>query len=58
MTFSKTFEIDVNNDNNNNNNDNNNNMLIVQYPMQFSGPPRNISNPCSAPLCAGELWFN
>ena len=37
---------------------NNNNMLIVQYPMQFSGPPRNISNPCSAPLCAGEWWFN
>ena len=34
------------------------NMLIVHYPMQFSGPPRNISNPCSAPLCAGEWWFN
>ena len=28
---------------NNNNNNNNNNMLIV---------------PCSAPLCAGEWWFN
>ena len=27
---------------------NNNNMPIVQYPMQFSGPPRNISDPCSA----------
>ena len=25
-------------------------LLIVQYPMQFSGPPRNISNPSSAPL--------
>ena len=24
----------------------NNSMLIVQYPVQFSGPPRNISNPC------------
>ena len=23
----------------------NNNMLIVQYPMQFCGPPRNISDP-------------
>ena len=37
---------------------NNNNMLIVQYPMQFSEPPRNISNPCSALLRAGEWWFN
>ena len=27
-------------------------MLIVQYPMQFSGPPRSNSNPCSAPLIA------
>ena len=34
------------------NNNNNNNMLIVQY------PPRNISNSCLAPLCAGEWWFN
>ena len=35
------------------------NMLIVQYPMQYCGPPRNISkNPCTAPLCAGEWWFN
>ena len=24
-------------------NSNTNSMLIVQYPMQFSGPPRNIS---------------
>ena len=40
------------------NNNTNTNMLIVQYPMQFSGPPRNMSNPCSAPLCAGEWWFN
>ena len=31
-------------------------MLIVQYPMQFNGHPRNISNPCSAQLCAGERW--
>ena len=22
--------------------------------MQFSGPRRNIINPCSVPLCAGE----
>ena len=29
-------------------------MLIVQYPMQLSEPPRNISNSCSAPLCAGR----
>ena len=29
-------------------------MLRVQCPMQFSGPPRNISNPGSIPLCAGE----
>ena len=29
---------------------NNNNMFIVQYPMNFSEPTRNISNPCSAPL--------
>ena len=28
------------------------NMLIVQYPMQFSGPPGSISNPYSAPLCS------
>ena len=34
-----------------------NNMLTVQYPIQFSGPLRNISNSCSAPLCSGE-WFN
>ena len=39
-------------------NNNNNNMLIVQYPMQFRGPPGNISNPCSAPFGAGEWWFN
>ena len=32
---------------------NNNSMLIVQYPVQFSGPPRNISNPCSTLLCTG-----
>ena len=25
-------------------------MLIVQYPRQFSGRPRHISNPCSASL--------
>ena len=25
-------------------------MVIVQYPMQFGGPPRSISNLCSAPL--------
>ena len=35
-------------------NKNNNNMLIVKYPMQFSGPPKNIGNPCSAPLYADE----
>ena len=29
-------------------------MLIVQYPMQFSGTFRSISNPCSSPLCAGK----
>ena len=40
------------------NNNNNNDMLIVQYPMLFSGPPGNISNPCPAPLCIGEWWFN
>ena len=28
------------------NNNNNNSMLIVQYPMQISGPLRHISNPC------------
>ena len=28
--------------------------FIVQYPIQFSGPPRNISNPCSALLCAAS----
>ena len=33
-------------------------MLIVKYPMQFSGPPRKTSNPCSAPLYADEWWFN
>ena len=22
-----------------------------------SGPPRNINNPCTAPICAGEWWF-
>ena len=31
------------------------NILIVQYLMQFSGPPRNIGNSCSAPLCAGNV---
>ena len=31
-------------------------MVIVQYPRQFSGPPRSIKNPCSATLCA--WWFN
>ena len=39
-------------------NNNNNNMVIDQYRIQFSGPPRDISNPCSAPLNAGEWWFN
>ena len=33
-------------------------MLIVQYPMQFNRLLRNISNPCSAPLCADEWWLN
>ena len=33
------------------------NMFIVQYPMQFRGPPRNVSNLCSAPFYAGEWWF-
>ena len=33
-------------------------MLVVQYLMQFSGLPRNISNLCSTPLCAGERCFN
>ena len=33
-------------------------MPIVQYPMQFSGPLRNMCNQCSAPLRAGEWWFN
>ena len=26
--------------------------------MQFSEPPRNISNLCSALLCADEWWFS
>ena len=34
------------------------NMLIVQYPIQFSELFRNVSNPCSVPLCAGKWWFN
>ena len=29
-------------------------MIIVQYSIHFSGPLRNISNPCSAPLCATD----
>ena len=29
-------------------------MLIVQYPTQFSGPPKNISNTFSAPLCTND----
>ena len=31
-------------------------MLIVQYPMYFSGPPGNINKQCSTPLalCAVE----
>ena len=29
---------------------------IIIFVVQFSGPPINISNPCSAPLCAGEFW--
>ena len=29
-------------------------LLVIQYPMQFNGPPRNISNPCSASLCAAR----
>ena len=33
-------------------------LLIVHYPMQFSGPPRNNGNSYSALLCAGEWWFN
>ena len=37
---------------------NNNSMIIVQYPMQFGRPPRNISNSCSATLFASEWWFN
>ena len=41
-----------------NNNNNNNSMFMVQYPIQFSGPLRNISNLCSAPLYAGKWWFN
>ena len=32
------------------NNNNNNTLLIVHYPMQFSGPPRNIRFPCSTLL--------
>ena len=35
-------------------NNNNDNVLKVQYPMQFNGPPRNITNPCSAPLFASQ----
>ena len=31
------------------------NMFIVQYQMQFSGPLRNISNPCSVPLCIAKV---
>ena len=38
--------------------DSNNNMFVVQYPIRFNGPPRNINKSCSAPLCAGEWWFN
>ena len=34
------------------------NILIFQYPMQFGGPLRNISNLCSALLYAGKWWFN
>ena len=31
-----------------------NNMLAVQYPIQFSGHPRNISNSFSAQLCPSD----
>ena len=33
------------------------NILIVQYPMPHNGRRRDISNPCSEPLCTGE-WRN
>ena len=36
----------------------NNKMFVVQYPIQFSGPSRSISNACSAQFCSGEWWFN